>query len=69
MCAGLHVTRHSIVVKNFFKYSHKMVDAFIDEQAKQGRHYQGCTNSNWCYTYIYVYICLYMFIYVEVCVP
>ena len=26
------------------------------ERAKRARHYQGCTNSSWCGTYIYIYI-------------
>ena len=30
--------------------------AFIGERAKRARHYQGCTNSSWCGTYIYIYI-------------
>ena len=26
----------------------------IGERAKRERHYQGCTNSSWCGTYIYI---------------
>ena len=26
-------------------------DVIISEQAKRARHYQGCTNSSWCYMY------------------
>ena len=28
----------------------------IGERAKRARHYQGCTNSSWCGTYIYIYM-------------
>ena len=27
----------------------------IGERTKRARHYQGCTNSSWCGTYIYIY--------------
>ena len=30
----------------------------VGERAKRARHYQGCTNSSWCGTYIYIYICM-----------
>ena len=28
----------------------------VGERAKRARHYQGCTNSSWCGTYIYIYM-------------
>ena len=31
-------------------------DIVFGERAKRARHYQGCTNSSWCGTYIYIYI-------------
>ena len=30
----------------------------VGERAKRARHYQGCTNSSWCGTYIYIHICM-----------
>ena len=32
----------------------------IGERAKRARHYQGCTNSSWCGTYIYIYVWRYV---------
>ena len=35
------------------------ISSIIGEREKRARHYQGCTNSSWCGTYIYVwrYVC------------
>ena len=34
----------------------------IGERAKRARHYQGCTNSSWCGTYIYIYIYVWRYV-------
>ena len=39
-----------------FVRSDKFVGMVIGERAKRARHYQGCTNSSWCGTYIYIFI-------------
>ena len=37
-----------------------MFKNIIGERAKRARHYQGCTNSSWCGTYIYIYVWRYV---------
>ena len=48
----------------FFEISKPAVPCFlmwlIGERAKRATHYQGCTNSSWCGTYIYIYIYIYI---------
>ena len=36
------------------------MSSIIGERAKRARHYQGCTNSSWCGTYIYIYVWRYV---------
>ena len=39
-----------------------MFFSLIGERAKRARHYQGCTNSSWCGTYIYIYIYVWKYV-------
>ena len=34
-------------------YMYGSTCSIIGERAKRARHYQGCTNSSWCGTYMY----------------
>ena len=65
----VHLDFHSYNSKSIFfmqavpfhKYYHIrdriLTVSLVGERAKRARHYQGCTNSSWCGTYIYTYIC------------
>ena len=59
MCAGLHVTRHSIVVKNFLNIHIKwLMPSLTSKQSKPDtiRDVQVQTGAIRMYMFIYVYI-------------
>ena len=59
--SGTYGTNEQDVVVGLNSYIRLYISFFIGERAKRARHYQGCTNSSWCGTYIYIYVYIYMY--------
>ena len=64
----MKTTLEYYMIWTYFNYDLKIDGCFritfvseiiIGERAKRARHYQGCTNSSLCGTYIYIYIYMY----------
>ena len=56
--AQLQYVQHGSIMQK--KYIMQL--EIIGERAKRARHYQGCTNSSWCGTYIYIYIYVWRYV-------